>query len=327
LPATVLLVAKPWRGGLGHYLRAALEAALPGQVEWVPTYPEGTMEWCRYRLDRRRWRRALVERVRRFDGRAALFLNDLPELAELAPDERRVLWITDAPDLRDPARFDPYARIFVSDPGYAEAVGQTVGEGRFGGAVPFAHLPSVHRPFDRGRAARRDVCLIANADPARTAHLEALLRAPVRATVVGNHFGRHPLYWRHPGGFRPPVGNAAMGRVYARHRLALNVHARVVRGGTNMRTFECAGYGIPLLADHRPGIESLFEPGREIALYREPEELPEALARLLADPRTAREMAERARVRALAEHRYEQRIGRLLEGLLPREVQLTVADT
>ena len=86
-----------------------------------------------------------------------------------------------------------------------------------------------------------------------------------------------------------------------------------------MRTFECAGYQIPLLAEYSPGIERCFEPGREIVLFQNNDELSQGLGRLIADERWAQELARAARRRALAEHTYYHRLARMLGGLVPRD--------
>jgi spore maturation protein CgeB len=107
-----------------------------------------------------------------------------------------------------------------------------------------------------------------------------------------------------------------MGRVYAAHRISLNVHAAVVRAGTNMRSFECAAYGIAQLVEHRAQLERYFEPGVEIATYAEAQELQASLRSLLGDPARCADMATRARRRALAEHTYAHRARALLEPVL-----------
>jgi len=310
----VLLVAKPWRGGLADYLFRALRAGAGDGAAWLPSYPHGAVERLRYRLSRGAWRAALIAAVNAAPRDAALFVNLPPGARAIAPHPGNVLWLTDAPR---PAAEDlaPFARVFVSDPGHAATVLAAAGRERFAGVLPFACDPGVHAPATGAGGATRDVCFIGNRDAKRDAHVAALIASGARVTVVGNYFARHPLYWRHPASFRPRIAPAAMGRVYARHRLSLNVHAAVLREGTNMRTFECAAYGIAQLVEHRPGLDALFEPGSEIATYREPGEIAHRVAALLADPGRCRAMAQRARERALARHTYRHRVAAMLDGL------------
>ena len=307
----LLLVAKPWRGGLAEYLFRALRARAAERAAWLPSYPRGAIERLRYRVSRNAWRRELIARVNAAPRDAALFVNLPPGARDVAPHPGNVLWLTDAP--RPCAEeLAPFARVFVSDPGHADAVRATAGA-RFAGVLPFACDPGIHTPATAHVV--RDVCFIGNRDAKRDAHLAALLASGARCTVVGNYFAHHPLFWRHPGSFRPRVAPAAMGRVYARHRLSLNVHAAVLREGTNMRTFECAAYGIAQLVEHRPGLDALFDPEREIATYREAAEIPARVAALLADPDHLLAMARRARDRVLAGHTYRHRVAALLDGL------------
>lgn len=310
----VLLVAKPWRGGLAAHIARALHEALGEGACWLPSYPANAAQRIAYLRNRAAWRACLLERIasERYD--AALFVNHHTLFRQLPHDPRRVLWLTDEARV-DREDLAPYGRVFVSDAGHAEPVLALAGAERFAGVAAFAHAPSLHFP-PPVQSARRDVCFIGNRDPARDRHLLTLLDLPASSTIVGNYFLRSRLFWFRPASFRPAVQFTEMGDVYARHRISLNVHAAVVRQGTNMRTFECAGFGIPQLVQRRPGIEQYFEPDSEIALYEGPEELPFAIARLLADPRAAQAMAERARRRALAEHSYRHRLCRLLEGLV-----------
>jgi len=238
-------------------------------------------------------------------------VNLPPQARAIEPRPGNVLWLTDAPSPQ-PADLAAFARVFVSDAGHAAAVAAAAGA-RFAGVLPFACDPLLHAPA-RGEPTR-DVCFIGNRDRKRDAHLHAMLASGLACTVVGNHFAHGALFCRHPGSFRPRVRLPAMGRIYARHRLSLNVHAAVVREGTNMRTFECAAYGIAQVVERRPGLDALFEPGHEIVVYDEPHELGAVLRELARDAPRRERLAAAARRRVLAEHTYAQRVARLFDGL------------
>lgn len=311
----VLLVAKPWRGGLAGYVRRALETLFPERICWLPTYPLSAYDQLRYRLNRKAWYLSLVSQINRLRYDVAVFINTLPEFMALEMRSTNVLWITDDPRL-PLDRLAPFGRIFISDPGYENEVRGAVGTERFGGVVPFACDPDFHRLEEGSHPERRGLCMIANRDAKRDRYLDWLLASGRPICVYGNYFLRHRLFWRHPVSFRPPVPNDRMGAVYARYQVSLNVHAQVVRGGTNMRTFECAAYGISQVVEYRPGIENLFTPGEEIRVFHDELEMTEQIDRILKDRQEARRLAERARRRALSEHTYEQRVRVLLEGLL-----------
>lgn len=311
----VLLVAKPWRGGLADYLFLALQELFPQQVDWIATRPRTCSERIAYYRDKKKWQASLLERIRSRSYQAAIFINHLPLFEQLDYKPGHILWMTDGPNPR-PGELAPYGRVFLSDPGYAREVQKVVDAARYGGELGFAHCPSTH-VWAGPRRPDRGLCFIGNHDSKRDAHLRSLLQtADLRPTIVGNHFLQHPLFWSSPLAFRPSVPNAGMGSIYARHKISINIHARVVRQGTNMRTFECAAYGIPQLVEYREGLERYFEPGREIEVYRTLEELHEKSRRLLGESERSEKMAARAHRRALAEHTYVHRIRTLLEGVV-----------
>ena len=310
----ILLIAKPWRGGLARYLFHALDELFPHRVQWWPTYPDSAAEKLRYRRDKRAWREALRQRLERTDYAAAIFIGTPHWMEPTRHHERNVAWVIDAPDPKD-AGPGIYGRLFLSDDGYRERIPEVVAAGRYGGELPFALLPSIHRPAPP-EPAPRDVVFIGNRDPKRDDYLSTLLASGLSATVVGNYFARHPMTWRHPLTFRPAVSHERMAAVYARHRCSLNIHARVVRHGTNMRTFEAAGYATPQVVERRPGLERYFEPGEELLTYDDGEGMVAAIERLRDDPALGRTLAERARARALAEHTYHHRARALLDGVL-----------
>lgn len=306
----IALVAKPWRGGLADYLERALEQHCPGRVIRVHTYPTAAAETLAYRLDRRAWRARLVDRIASLKADIVLFVNFLPEFATLQRQAGYVVWLTDDPEpvLQNLA---PFARVYVSDPGYADTVQHAVGAERFSGVLPFACQPDVHAPVaEKARAA--GFCFIANRDAKRDRTLRRLFGRGRRVHVYGNYFLRHPLFWRYPAWFRPPVATARMAGVYARHLASLNVHAEVVKEGTNMRTFECAAYTVPQIVEYRPGLERYFDVERELYVYRDESGLIDAMNEIESHPDEARRRALRACARALEEHTYRHRIERIL---------------
>lgn len=298
---------------MAHYVSQALRRRFPDGFTWLPTYPVTLAERIAYHRDRRAWRARLVDRINTSSCDLAIFINHLGSFAQLDLGCPRLLWITDDPrPLREALPL--YDRVYISDPGYAAEVRAAAGDRRYAGVLPFAMDPDIHVPHP-GTGRGRDACFIANRDPKRDAVLKELLSFGQRLTVHGNYFLRSPLFFRHPWHFRPAVPLARMGRVYARYAVSLNIHAQVVRGGTNMRSFECAGYGIAQMVEYRPGIEELFLPGEEILTYTSVDELRSGLERLQRDPQLAARLARNAHQRVLSEHTYHHRIDRLMSGL------------
>ncbi len=304
----ILLIAKPWRGGLARYIAAALETLEPGHVQWLPTYPVTISDKLRYRVNRDARRSSLVQSIRSSHYDLALFINTFPGCESLEPDKRHVLWQMDNP-LRVEHLFNRFGKVYVSDPGYLNEVRQRAPDADY---LPFACLPSIHKPFKQGHAGS-GTCFIGNRDKARDQLLQSLLLERLDLTIYGNYFLQNKLFWKHMSAFRPAINNDAMGRIYASYQASLNVHAEVVRAGTNMRTFECAAYGIAQIIEYREGIKKLFEPDHEILLFKSAEECKEHISRLAKDRGMAAGLSERARKRALAEHTYQHRLKKILK--------------
>ena len=307
-----LLVAKDWGGGLARYLSFALNQREDIRPNWIKTYPSTWSEKLIYRTQRCDWRDKLLNTINHTQRDIALFINLPNNPQQLEYQHGNVLWLTDAPSDEAP-QYSAFSRIFVSDPGYAGEVKGMVGSAKFAGVLPFACEPSVHSP--KLSQPNTDVCFIGNRDLKRDAYLEQLLNSDCSCHIYGNYFAQHPLFWKHPGAFRPGVANSALAQTYARYRISLNIHARVVRAGTNMRTFESAACDIAQLVEYRPGIEDLFIPDEEICLFQTPEEFSFGLAKLLADEELRKTIRRRARDRVLAEHTYSHRLKTVLAEL------------
>ncbi len=104
----------------------------------------------------------------------------------------------------------------------------------------------------------------------------------------------------------PPSGHAAF---YSASRLTLNVtRADMIKAGwsPSVRLFEAAACGTPIVSDIWEGIESLFEPGRDILLATDASAIEHALACSdLADIGTS------GRARVLDAHTAERRAAQL----------------
>ena len=116
---------------------------------------------------------------------------------------------------------------------------------------------------------------------------------------------------------RPPVYGPAMFHTMQRHLCAVNVHAGMAQGcAANMRLFEAAALGVCLISEDHPNLPDLFEPGREILTYRSATELIGRIRFCVEHPQEACAIGDRARQRALATHRYADRVGALHGRLL-----------
>jgi spore maturation protein CgeB len=101
---------------------------------------------------------------------------------------------------------------------------------------------------------------------------------------------------------------------YAEQRFALNATRADMRAlgfSPSVRLFEAAACGTPVISDRWPGIETIFEPSREILLASTPRDVIEILRDMPEERR--RSIAENARRRVLADHTADHR-ARQLEG-------------
>jgi len=83
----------------------------------------------------------------------------------------------------------------------------------------------------------------------------------------------------------------------------------------NFRLFEAASCGCAVINPAVPGLEDLFVPDEEVAVYRDGAELAHWIKRLQCDDILARSMGLRARERALGEHLPRHRAEALLEAV------------
>jgi len=123
-----------------------------------------------------------------------------------------------------------------------------------------------------------------------------------------------------PGWPRGPLYGTDFVRALAAAKVGLNVHQQFgERGdptrygtGANMRVFELAAVGTPQLSDAKGDIPRHLTPDREIVLYHSVAELKERAGSLLADDALRRDLAARARERAVREHTWRHRLEELL---------------
>ena len=92
------------------------------------------------------------------------------------------------------------------------------------------------------------------------------------------------------------------------------------------RVFEAAGAAACLITDAWEGVEMFLEPGKEVLVARDGQDVADCLAEL--DPRRSSAIGEAARRRVLAEHTYDRRAAEvdvLLRGELARKREAAIA--
>ncbi|MDR2350469.1 MAG: glycosyltransferase [Deltaproteobacteria bacterium] len=123
------------------------------------------------------------------------------------------------------------------------------------------------------------------------------------------------------GGRRITTAETAL--IYAGTSVNLNIHSGDGPGFSpesffvNPRTFEIAASGAFQIVDERPLLGDLFAED-ELAVARDPSELPDLIDRGLRNPDLATETGRKARLRVLEEHLYAHRLKTVLKLAFPR---------
>jgi hypothetical protein len=122
---------------------------------------------------------------------------------------------------------------------------------------------------------------------------------------------RHsPIRARHEG----VCWGVEMYRVMLSSRITLNHHIGIAEQfANNMRLFEATGSGALLLTDGKVNLPEMFEPGREVAVYRSPEECADLIKFYLENEKDREAIARAGQERTLREHTYARRMGELAD--------------
>lgn len=99
---------------------------------------------------------------------------------------------------------------------------------------------------------------------------------------------------------------------YQQSSINFNCTSQQMKGAVNQRVFDVPATGSFLLTDHRQQMENLFEIGKEVVVYRNPEEITGLVKQYLSDPAARSVITKAARRRILAEHTYEIRLASIM---------------
>lgn len=113
--------------------------------------------------------------------------------------------------------------------------------------------------------------------------------------------------------FQGEVWGADMYQVLRRSRVTLNSHIDLAgREAGNMRLFEATGVGAFLLTDFKDNLHTLFEPEREVAVWRSTGDCLAGIGRALADNSSRAAIARAGQTRTMAQHTYRRRTQEIL---------------
>jgi hypothetical protein len=123
------------------------------------------------------------------------------------------------------------------------------------------------------------------------------------------------------GCFQGEVWGADMYQTLRRSKITLNSHIDIAgREAGNMRLFEATGVGAFLLTDYKDNLHTLFEPDRDVAVWRSIDDCLASIGRYLPDANGRAAIARAGQNRTMAQHTYSHRAQEILGmiGDLPR---------
>ena len=142
--------------------------------------------------------------------------------------------------------------------------------------------------------------------------LRAVAKTGVPLHICGHGWETH-LYRFKSATYEGPVEMTRMAELMRRSRLVLNTNGNF-GAGSHERPFSASLAGAATFSDHSRYYAQVFEPGRDIALFRWKALAAgmDLLKQLAGDPARTFEMARRAKALTLAEHSWDRRIGRII---------------
>lgn len=303
-----LLIAKPWVGGLYYYLSNALKSKSNIQLEIIYIYPNSKFSKFNYLKNKKKWKKDIVNKINSSSYDIGIFINHIPEFEELKNVNKNILWLTDDCKI-NLSVLNSFTNVYLSDVGY---LNNLPNKNNFMGELPFAMDPIIHQPFKSGKN-KNTLCSIMNRDTKRNMWLKKLEIENILPDLYGNYFFKSIYFLKNPQKVFPRQSFMSLGEIYAKYDVALNIHSEIVRNGTNMSTFERAGYGVSQIVEYRPGIENYFEPDNEILFFSTIEEFKEKLQKIENDKKLRDKLVSNSRKKALKEHTYLKRINKILQ--------------
>jgi spore maturation protein CgeB len=105
---------------------------------------------------------------------------------------------------------------------------------------------------------------------------------------------------------------------YNRCKINFNATSLQMRQAVNQRVFDVPACGSFLLTDRQVALEELFEVGKEIIAFDDPEEIPDLVRFYLDSPEARNRIACRGRERVLERHTYRHRLQVILQTMRAR---------
>lgn len=249
------------------------------------------------------------------------------------PEAIRIFWDVDAPATLAELRASPDHPLRRAMPAldlvltYGGGPPVVAGYESFGArrCVPIYNAldPTTHFPVAPEERFAADLAFLGNRLPDREARVERFFLEPA-AMLPERRFLIGGSGWESKA---MPANVRHIGHVYTREHNAFNTSPLAVLNiardsmadigfSPATRVFEAAGAGGCLITDAWEGIEQFLEPGREVLVARDGQDVAEHMRALT--PERARAVGEAARVRVLREHTYALR-GAQVDAILKEE--------
>jgi spore maturation protein CgeB len=109
-------------------------------------------------------------------------------------------------------------------------------------------------------------------------------------------------------------------RAYGGASVAVNIHHtaggnRGVEAFVNQRVFEVAAIGVPQVVDDRGDLARHYQPGRDLLVFHDADELRNIVGAALQDLPAVEQLGGSARKETLARHTYMHRLRVILDSL------------
>lgn len=185
--------------------------------------------------------------------------------------------------------------VFVAQKDYLPTLRRAVGHDQVYW-LPLAAAPDVHGDLRLDRI--YDVGFVGNIAQAHRQTARQRRLALLAASFNTNDFYRH---------YSP----AQVGEVYSQSRIVFNTS---IAGDVTMRIFEGAAAGALVLTDPvQNGFAELYEPGAEVVVYQDDDDLLAKVRYYLDHPQEREAIARAGQARTLAQHTYRHRVQQILE--------------
>jgi spore maturation protein CgeB len=175
---------------------------------------------------------------------------------------------------------------------------------------PQEHFLTALSEPDRGRF-ETDICFMGSPYPNRVEILNQLTGYKLK--IYGSKWRNYPALNRFISD--EPVMDITKLKIFSGARVSLNIHGEHMINGENFRVFEVAACGGVSFSSPKPDLLRCFEPGAEVVIFEDIDDLHRKLDHYLARPDQLQEIGQAARKRVLAEHTYSHRAQIILSHL------------